>query len=198
MLEITKENLIKNRFDVHIVENKKEAREKLLSEIPNDWSVGFGGSITLEEIGIYEELVKNNITAFWHWKTDDKKKCLEEARRADVYLSSANAITISGQILNTDGNGNRLAGLLDGHKRAFIVAGQNKIVKDLDSAFLRLKNIAAVMNTERLNLNTPCRETGACQDCDSKNRICNATLILHKCPKSLPTTVILVRESLGY
>ena len=103
-------------------------------------TVGFGGSRTLEALGVYEKLAKHN-RVFWHWKTDPGE-ARAEAMRADVYLSSANAISEDGEILNIDGSGNRVAGTLFGHRKVYIVAGTNKLCPDFDSALWRARNVA--------------------------------------------------------
>ena len=121
-----------------------------------------------------------------------------KANAAEVYISSANAITEDGEILNIDGRGNRLAAQVYGDKRLYIVAGVNKICPDFPSALDRARNQAAPPNCARLNLNTPCRADGKCHDCHSPSRICNA-LLVHWAPmRGMDTEVVLINEELGY
>ncbi|HHX13484.1 MAG TPA: LUD domain-containing protein [Clostridiales bacterium] len=201
LLEQAAHNLARNGFTVHIADSEAEAADFLLREIPTDWSVGFGGSISLDQIGIYPKLAERGNPVYWHWQSVpglSRQEVQQKASTADAFLLSSNAITASGAIVNTDGYGNRLAGLLYGHQRAFIVAGVNKLVPDLDAARIRIANQAAPPNTRRLKLETPCAETGYCMNCDSPARICNATLILHRQPGAVPITVCLVKRTLGF
>ena len=120
------------------------------------------------------------------------------AGEADVYLSSANALTKSGQIINVDGHGNRVAATLHGPGRVIFVVGKNKIVENYDDGIARIKNVVSPANAKRMNLDTPCAKTGKCMDCRGKQRICNATVVLEQPMIGLPVDVILVNEDLGY
>ena len=162
-------------------------------------TVGFGGSVTLEQMQLFETLQKNN-TVYWHWK-QAPAQALENARRAQVYLTSANAISETGEIVNIDGTGNRVASMLYGHEALYIVAGVNKLAPDLASAMDRARSIAAPLNARRLQRKTPCAlaEPMRCHDCSSPERICCGFVTLARPMGGIGQThVILVEESLGY
>ena len=117
---------------------------------------------------------------------------------SDVFVTSTNALTEKGELVNTDGAGQRVAAMAFGPGRLIVVAGVNKIVKDLDAAFERIRDHAAPINAIRLGTKTPCASSGVCTDCDSRERICNITTIIHKKPQTADMCVILVDEQLGY
>jgi len=196
--ENLKTTLEKNGYTVSVFATGKEAANYLAGEVKGT-TVGLGGSMTLKEMGV-EELLKENNTVYWHWNPSaDPKESLRQAMNTDVYLLSANAIAEdTGEILNIDGRGNRLAAQVYGDKRLYIVAGVNKICPDFSSALDRARNQAAPPNCERLNRNTPCRVDGKCHDCHSADRICNA-LLVHWAPMmGMDTEVVLINEALGY
>ena len=197
----TIENLERNGFAVRYFEKAEDAATSLVSEIDKSETVGFGGSVTVDGLKIYERLQEKGSPVFWHWKAhsaQDKALVMAQAATSNVYLSSANAITEDGRLMNIDGHGNRLSSMLFGHKRLYVVAGINKIAGSLDEALIRVKNIAAPMNAKRLDLDTPCRHLGKCMNCDSPQRICKATLILDRQPKGVKIIIYLINESLGY
>ena len=155
------------------------------------------GSKTIDQIGLYDRLTKHN-TVWWHWRTPGFDT-LDHALTAPVYLSSANAITADGQILNIDGRGNRLAAMVYGiGKTVYIVAGTNKICPDFDSALSRARNTAAVQNMQRFDGDQPCHTSGRCLDCRSKSRGCNALLVLWgQMMDMAKVEVVLIDEPLG-
>ncbi len=189
--------LPKNGYIVKTFNNLTEAKDELLSEIKIEESVGIGGSITIQEMGIYEELRERGTEVYWHWKKD-VENAAAKAINADTYITSTNALTMDGKLVNMDGNGNRVASMIYGHKDVYIVVGKNKICKDYEDARERIKNVAAPMNAKRLNLSTPCTYTGKCIDCDSPQRICKAEVIIHKKPGASNIHIYLVDEELGY
>lgn len=200
-INITIENLKRNGFKAQCFEDRKAAIEAILSAIGPEESVGFGGSMTLEELGLYDALKERGNPVFWHWRTapgEDKKAILKAAAAADVFLSSTNAVTESGSLVNIDGTANRISGMLYGHKRVFLIAGVNKIARTHEEALIRIKNVACPANARRLNRDTPCAQTGRCMNCTSPDRICMATLIIDRQPGGNPITVYLINESLGY
>ena len=149
----TLEALKANRMEAYYAENKQEALDTVLSLIEKDNSVASGGSMTLKEIGLIDAL-KNHGYDYWD-RADIKDPAdypafFRKSLTADVYLSSSNAITENGELYNVDGNSNRVAAMLYGPKSVIVVAGINKIVKDLDEAALRVKTVAAPLNTKRL------------------------------------------------
>lgn len=195
------EALKENGFEAVYFETLKEAKEYLLKEIPKESSVGFGGSITLDEMGIYDELKARGNEVIWHWYPQegvDRKEMMKKAMLTDIYLSGTNSITEDGRLINVDGTGNRIASMLFGHDRLFLVAGVNKISKNYEEAMIRIRNVASPLNTQRLEIPTPCQKTGKCMSCSSPKRICNATLILEKQHTGVPTTVVIVNERIGF
>jgi hypothetical protein len=164
--------------------------------------VGLGGSMSLKAIGAPEkvrtlgaEILDHNAPGL-----DEERKL--ELRRAqltcDLFLSSSNAVTLEGDIVNVDGGGNRVAALTFGPKKTVVVVGTNKIVRDLDEAFDRIETTASPMNNKRLDRPNPCVKAGTCQDCQGETRICRVYQVLHRRPLYSDFTVIVVGEQLGY
>lgn len=195
---LAKTSLEGNGFQVKVFENVSKVKKVLLETIAMDESIALGGSITLSDIGIYEDFKERGNETYWHWKADDKKNELNKAYNADVYITSTNALTLDGKLVNMDGTGNRVSSMFYGHKRVYIIVGRNKICKDYDEAMNRIKNIAAPKNAKRLNINTPCKFIGKCNDCDSPDRICNVEVIIHKNTTGSNINIFLVDEDLGY
>lgn len=200
MYETLLHNLRAKGYGAQVFSSEKEVVDYLVDQIQNT-TVAFGGSMTLEKLGLYERLsAKNHVS--WHWRIPEGKtgtQVLKEARDAVVYVSSANAIATSGEIVNIDGNGNRVAEILYGHERVYFVVGKNKISKDLNSAMWRAKNIAAPLNALRLRSETPCAKHGAkCFQCRSPQKICRATVILNEPPLKAKYEVLIVDQVLGY
>lgn len=194
--------LEKNNFQAYYAANRTEAVEKVLALIPANATIGVGGSWTLKELGIPEQLEKKGHTVYDHNKPG---LALEESialRRkellCDVFLSGTNAITLDGQLVNTDGTGNRVAAMSFGPQKVIVVVGVNKIVSDLDAAMERIEIYAAPINNKRLGRPNPCTVTGMCMDCQGSTRICNITTILHKKPPMIDFQVIVVGEELGF
>jgi L-lactate utilization protein LutC len=199
-MEQVKKNLEKNGFDVEILSNKEAVKEALLKEIPTDAVVGFGGSVTLKDTGIYQALTERGNKTLWHWETEPEKRgaVCKEALFSDVYLSSANALLEEGEILNIDGNGNRVSALFYGPKKVILVIGKNKIVGDYEAGLERIRTIASPMNARRLNRKTPCATLNRCTDCDSPDRMCMVTSLIEKKPPTMAYKIYLVDEELGY
>ena len=173
-IETTIRALTGRGFAVQHFSTAAEAADYLDGAIDGT-TVGIGGSKTIDQLSLYDRLAEHN-TVWWHWRTPGFAT-LDNALTAPVYLSSANAITADGQILNIDGRGNRLAAMVYGiGKTVYIVAGTNKICPDFDSALSRARNTAAVQNMQRFDGDQPCHELGHCVDCRSKSRGCNALL----------------------
>lgn len=197
-LEKTAQALKNRGFEVRIFAAAADAAEAVLAECRGK-SVGIGGSKTLEALDVYDRLTEEG-EVYWHWK---RKEPLirEKAAAAQVYLSSANALAESGEIVNIDGTGNRLASQIYGHEKVIFVIGQNKIASDLNAAINRARNVAAPLNARRFGLKTPCAvcEPMRCHDCASEQRICRALSILMEKPGGIgEALVFLVREELGY
>ena len=199
--ERTIEALRENRFEALYFETAAEAKEYLLGEVGADMSVGFGGSVTLDEMGIYQALKDKGNEVYWHWYIEEGSDRLDTMKKAmftDVYMSGVNGLTEDGRIVNIDGTGNRLASMLFGHKRLFLVCGVNKISRNVEQSLIRIKNIACPLNTQRLNIPTPCQKAGKCMNCNSERKICNATLIMEGQHGGIPTTVVLIGEKIGF
>jgi len=191
-----------NGFEVIYADNANEALDKVMSFIPKRAKVGIGGSVTVRDIGLVEAIEKQSNTIFMDWgkplELKEKIKVRKEALTSDVYLTSSNAITLQGQLVNIDGTGNRVSAMIFGPKKVIIVAGANKLVDTLDEALARIRSIAGPLNGKRLNLKTPCALTGKCTDCNSPDRMCKVKVILEKKPSLSDITIVLVGENLGY
>ncbi len=195
-IEKTVKNLKMRGFEVSRFETKEEASEYLMSQI-HDTTVGIGGCMTAKQMGLYEKLLSCGNEVYWHWVEPGTETLIKE-NAAKVFISSANAIAETGEILNIDGKGNRLAGLAFGQKRVYIVAGVNKLCDDFDSALHRARNVAATQNVQRFDVRTPCKMDGKCHDCRSPERICNALLVLWGPMMEMEKVeVVLINEELG-
>ena len=194
------ENLTRRGYKVASFETKEEAKAYILRTVERR-IVAFGGSMTLEEMGLYEALGEKN-SVIWHWripKGASPADVRREAVSADVYISSVNGLSEEGEIVNIDGTCNRVASMLYGHERLILVVGKNKLAKDYDGALYRARNIAAPKNAQRLNMKTPCAVNGdRCFDCKSPERICRALTVLWEKPNGADIEIILVNEDLGY
>jgi len=201
LVEKVIDSLERNNITAKYFCSVMEAKQYLLETIGSNKKVGFGGSMTLYDMNIHQELKELGNEIYWHWlevTPEGRKAALDHAAKADVYLTSANAITLQGEIVNVDGNGNRITAMIYGPEKSIIVIGVNKISNDLIDAFDRLRKQASPPNSKRLNRKTPCAVTGECSDCNSPERICNVTTIIHKKPGMIDMEVVLVGESLGY
>jgi len=191
-----------NGFDSIYADNSKEALKKALCMISKEAKVGISGTVTIREIGLVDALEKqgNSIYTDWHHglEVEEKLRIRRAGMNSDVYLTSSNAITLNGQLVNIDGTGNRVSAMIFGPKKIIIIAGANKIVDNLDDAFARIKNIACPLNGRRLGLNVPCALTGKCTDCESPQRMCKVSVVIDKKPNLSDITIILVGENLGY
>lgn len=200
-VERTIEALRKNRIPAVFFSNKEQAKEGILKMIPPNSSVGIGGSVTLRQLGLIQELREHGfevLNPFGRKLTQEEG--LELRRKAllsDVFLVSTNAITEEGQLFNIDAVGNRVGGMVFGPKRVIVVAGTNKIVKDLDEAIVKVKEWTAPLNAKRLKRATPCVHSGQCEDCETPERICNIWVVIHKKPSRTDLQVVLVGEPLG-
>ncbi|MBR4019820.1 MAG: lactate utilization protein [Firmicutes bacterium] len=198
-IEKTVEKLKKNGYSVTVFDAASEASAYLNQSIDGK-SVGFGGSVTLQDLGVFDTLSTHN-TCYWHWPKSGKAmpEVIKAAAEADIYLTSVNALSENGEMVNIDGTGNRVASTLYGHEKVYFVVGTNKITEDLPSAIHRARNIASPLNAKRLGRKTPCAIKGdKCYDCDSPERICNGMVIHYKKMGSCDMEVVLVKEELGY
>jgi len=195
-----------SKFDAVFVDNRQEALQSILRRIPHGAVVGGGDSVTLKEIGVFDELKRRGFKVYWPYDEEvpkeERRNIGRKALLADVFLSSSNAITMDGKIVNVDATGNRVVGMIFGPKKSIIVVGINKVVENLDKAFERIKNVAAPLNAKRIREERgwellPCVEVGRCVDCNAENRICNVTTIIEKKPRAIDISIIIVGEELG-
>lgn len=194
-IEKTIKNLTLRGFEVSRFATGKEAADYICANVSGT-KVGIGGCKTAEQLGLFEKLSENN-EVFWHWKVPGAET-IAKANAAPVYITSANAISEDGEILNIDGTGNRLAGQVYGSKKVYIVAGSNKLCGDFNDALARARNVAAVKNCGRFNNNNPCKLDGKCHDCRMNTRICKALLVLWGPMNGMSTEVILIDEEYGF
>lgn len=196
------EALKKNNFDAVYFADRGQAVAHVLNYIEAKATVGFGGSMTLAELGIPEQVKAKGAVILNHNLPElSPAEKLEIRRRqltSDVFLCSTNALTLDGYLVNIDGMGNRVAALTFGPKKVIVVAGVNKICQDVHRAYERIRLIAAPKNNKRLGYENPCTVSGTCADCQSKNRICNVYSVIKKKPLAADITVVVIGEELGY
>ena len=194
------ENLKKLGYQVSVFDTKEQAADYLCGEI-KDTTVGFGGSITLRDMGLYDRLQETNKVA-WHMypaEGQNKDELRMLARNTDVYLTSANGLAETGEIINIDGAGNRVSESIFGHKKVYFVVGKNKLAEDYDKALWRARNIAGPKNAQRLNRKTPCAaKADRCYNCSSPDRICKVLSVFWGAPMGADCEVVLIKEDLGY
>lgn len=197
-MEIIK-NLEKRGFKPFFVDSADNVLDILKQNIPYGAAIGFGGSKTVEALDIPKQL-KNAGYICNHDSVSDKpwSSICDNNRFVDYYITSTNAITTGGELVNTDGRANRISAMCYGPKKLFFILGTNKICENIDAAFKRIENVAAPLNAKRLGKNTPCALTGKCSKCFSKDTICKATLILHHPTSSMEVFVIIVNRELGF
>ena len=198
MLEQMKSVLEKKGYAVTVFETAEQAKDYVMASVAPEQSVGIGGSVTVQQLGLDKALAEKGCAVHWHWTAEDKEAAQRQANLADVYLTSANALTKSGQIINVDGHGNRVAATIHGPGRVIFVIGRNKIAENYDDAMKRIKTVVSPANARRMNLDTPCAKTGTCMDCRGKQRICNVTVVLEQRLIGYQMDVVLVNEDLGY
>ena len=210
-------SLKNNFFEAEYADTKEIAADLILNLIPDGATIGCGDSHTLFALNLDGRLREKNCVAIPHLyalnthaqdseeygyvKIGTKQEMRELLMRylvSDVFMLSANAITMDGQIINVDGCGNRIAGSLYGPDQIIVVAGVNKLVKDVDAGLERIRFVAAHMNNIKYNENLPCQTTGVCMECSSARRCCNITTVIHKKPIDSEFHVIIVGEELGF
>ena len=195
------QNLIKelnNRnIEAFYAKDKKEALNKILELIPENSSVTMGGCQSAIDVGLLDVL-KTNKYNFIDRNKLDKREALIKGYDADYFISSVNAISEDGIIVNIDGNANRVSYICQGPKHVIFIIGMNKVTKDLDSAMKRARNIAAPINAQRFDIQTPCKKTGKCFDCKSMDTICCQFLITRFSRHKDRIKVVLVNETLGF
>jgi L-lactate utilization protein LutB len=199
--QILVKNLRSRHFDAHYCATKEEALEKALSLIPQGATVGWGGTVSAQQIGLLEALHQGNFQTIDRnlCKTpEERQQAMLRAMTADVFITGANALSLDGQMVNIDGMGNRVAAIIYGPKSVLVIAGMNKVEDTLDAAMNRARTVAAPMNQQRFQGDTPCTKTGTCGDCKSENCICNQIVITRHCRPVDRIRFILVGEELGF
>lgn len=195
-------NLKKHGFDAHFTDNGKAATELIIGMVTDYNSFGFAGSDTTRRLGLPQQLKELGKTIFDHWdpnmKPEENLACRKRQMDADCFMCSANAVSLTGEIVNVDGVGNRTNAMSFGPGKVIVVAGMNKVVKDLDAAINRVHEVAAPMRAKSLGIETPCGKTGICGDCNDPMRLCRITTILHRKPMMTDLTVVLINENLGF
>lgn len=197
--------LIKNGFDAIYLSNKDEVIEFIMRHVQAGTRVGFGGSMTIADMGIQNKVAEVRGVVLDHGQeglsTEEMVAIAREEMLSDVYLCSSNAITLDGMLVNVDAMGNRIASMTFGPKKVIVVVSVDKICKDEAAAFERLKTIAAPMNNKRLErpgLINPCLKTGTCINCQSKSRLCRIYSVMKRKPIMTDITVVLVGEKVGF
>lgn len=194
-------NLSKRQIEGYYCDSKEDALKKALELMPEGSSIGWGGSMTINEIGLMNAIKSGSydiIDREAATTDDERKEVYARMVNADYFLMSTNAITMDGELVNIDGRGNRVAFLIFGPTNVLVIAGMNKVVSDVEAGYKRVKDIATPPNTVRLNRQTPCATTGRCGDCYSPDCICNSTVITRRSGAPGRIKVILVGEELGY
>ena len=199
-IEKVLESFRENQFNAVYFDTKNEACEYLNEKIDNT-TVAYGGSMTISEMELLPLLEKHN-EIFSHWSAPvgmTVEDAMVKAASTEVYLTSANAATENGELVNIDGNGNRVSSTLFGHKKVYFILGINKFEENLEKAIWRARNIASPLNAQRLKRNTPCAAKGdKCYDCSSPERICRGLVVHYKKMSSCDIEVVIVGEKLGF
>lgn len=196
------EALGQNGFSAVYCNSSQEAHDYIIRHGADAQSIGFGGSRTIVDLGVQQHFEKSGCEILNHGtpglEPGQKMELMRRQLTCDLFLTSSNAVTLSGWLVNIDGNGNRVAALTFGPKKVIVVAGRNKLVDgDLAAAIHRVKNIAAPPNAKRLNCNTPCAKTGFCANCNSPDRICRIVHVMDRKPRVADLHVLIVNEDLG-
>ena len=194
--------LTKNGFEAVYAATADEAAELVMKFVKPGMKVGFGGSMTIKALGIQEksqaagaQILDHNLPGL---SPEEKREILRAQLTCDAFICSVNALTLKGEMMNVDGNGNRVAALTFGPRKNVVVVGANKIVADEAEAWARIKAWAAPMNNKRLAKENPCVKAGQCMDCQGPGRICRVYQVLRRRPSQSDFTVIIVGEKLGF
>jgi len=194
-------NFSKRQIEGYYCPDRVSALQKAIDLIPEGASIGWGGSITLEETGVMDFIKNGNyqiINRDLATTPDEQRKIYGEICCSDFFLMSTNAITLDGELINIDGRGNRVAFLCYGPQNVLILTGMNKVVTDIEEGLNRGRNIAAPPNSIRLNRKTPCAVTGKCEDCYSPDCMCGQFVVTRRSGIPNRIKVILIGEEVGY
>ena len=194
-------NLRRRNFEAVYCPTSAEAVEQISAMIPDGSSVSWGGSMTIRDMGLTAALHKHDLKLLDRdlaATPDEAQRIYREAFSVDYYLSSVNAMSEDGVIVNIDGNGNRVAAITFGPKKVILVVGLNKVAQDVQSALARARSTASPINAARFDIKTPCRTDGVCHNCNSPESICNYIHFMRNSHPAGRHTVVLVGEDLGY
>lgn len=190
-------SLRRRGYEVSMFQSGKEA-VAYLNRVIDGKSIGIGGSKTVQQLGLAEQLREHNEL---HWQWMPEPDVYQKAARTQIYLLSANGVAESGELINIDEDGNRVASALYGHEKVYFILGINKVAPTFEAALARARNVAAVKNAQRLGVKTPCAVNGGrCVDCRSPERICQALVVLWGPTRGMenPAEVVLINETLGF
>lgn len=194
-------NLHSRHFDAWYCSTREEALQKALELIPKGASVGWGGAMSAQEIGLLDAVRTPDYRAIDRdtaETSEAREQMMRDCLLADVFLCGANALSLDGQMVSIDGNGNRVAAIVYGPKSVIVIAGMNKVMDTLDAAVTRARTVAAPINKQRFGAQTPCDTTASCADCKSEQCICNQILITRNCRPAGRIKFVLVGEDLGF
>jgi L-lactate utilization protein LutB len=194
----TIEGLRSRNMEGYYAGSKEEALKLALDLIPEGSSISMGGGMSVHEIGLSKALKEGNYNFIDRDAYEDKRAAMLLAYDADFFLSSVNAMTDDGILVNIDGNANRVSAIAQGPKHVLFIVGMNKVCSDVDAAMKRARNVAAPINTQRFDLDTPCLKKGTCFDCKSPDTICCQILITRFSRHKGRISVILVNDNLGF
>lgn len=190
------QNLKQRGYEVKVFDTLGQAADYVDGAV-DQTTVGIGGSGTVKASGLYERLGSHN-TVIWHWMQQPADEARREAMATDIYLASANALAETGEMVNIDGCGNRVASMLFGHRKIYYLIGRNKIVKTYEDAVWRARNVAGPRRAQQMNAKTPCAVNGdRCYDCKSPGRICRGMVTLMAPMSGMEAEVLLIDEDLG-
>lgn len=198
----TKKSLENNNYEVYVLNSMDDIIPQLSKIIEKGSTVSVGGSMTIIDSNVLNLLRNGDYNFLDRYeeglKPQDIQRVFRESFFADYYLTSSNAVTENGEMVNLDGNGNRVAAMIYGPRKLIVVIGENKIVKDLNEAYNRVRGYTSPINAKRLSRKTPCTLSGVCMDCSSEERICNHYVVTYRQNIKNRGIVIIVKESLGY
>ncbi len=194
------ENFNKRGFEAYYCPTKEDALAKAISLIPEDHVVSWGGSVSINDIGLRPYVLEHRqvIDRDTAKTPEERKELLRKALLCDTFIMGTNAATEDGQLYNIDGTGNRVAALIFGPKQVVVIVGMNKVEPTLEAAITRARTVASPINMQRFSKKTPCAVTGMCADCNSPDSICNQMVRTRRCAPVGRIKVILVGENLGY
>ncbi|MBI4186452.1 MAG: lactate utilization protein [Chloroflexi bacterium] len=212
-IEVTLQALKRRGLDARFAENRRVARQMVAAMVPEHWIVGCGDSATIRSIGVLQDLMDmgNRVLDYHIWPKIMREKpqrvplrvMKQTSQGCDVFLSSSNAVTMDGKLVNIDGAGIRVTGMVFGPLLSIVVVGKNKIVRDVDAALHRIKNVIAPFHLKTIGWDSPCVAAGQCVEpatfCQPERRACNVTVVLESRPSStdIDIAVIIVDEDLG-